>query len=128
MEFISPKYVRQGDTRGDYDPGTGKWTVKDPTDFDGGDTNLYGYVLNDSINFQDPAGLQVAASSTASSYEECIAKESKQCVYTPLLCILCVGGGSPGGVAGCVVGCSCAAYAICAQEVRKKCERKFPQS
>jgi len=41
----------------DYDPETGRWTVKDPIRFDGGDTNLYGYVLNDPINFYDPLGL-----------------------------------------------------------------------
>jgi len=31
----------------DYDAQTGRWTAKDPILFDGGDTNLYGYVLND---------------------------------------------------------------------------------
>lgn len=41
----------------DYDAQTGRWTVKDPILFAGGDTNLYGYVLNDPINFLDPRGL-----------------------------------------------------------------------
>ncbi|MBI4764608.1 MAG: carboxypeptidase regulatory-like domain-containing protein [Deltaproteobacteria bacterium] len=41
----------------DYDPSIGKWTAKDPIDFDGGDTNLYGYVLNDPVNWVDPVGL-----------------------------------------------------------------------
>jgi len=41
----------------DYDPETGRWTIKDPIRFDGGDSNLYGYVLNDPINFVDPLGL-----------------------------------------------------------------------
>ncbi|MGH8488940.1 MAG: RHS repeat-associated core domain-containing protein [Gammaproteobacteria bacterium] len=41
----------------DYDPETGRWTAKDPIRFDSGDTNLYGYVLNDPINFFDPLGL-----------------------------------------------------------------------
>lgn len=31
---------------------------KDPIGFAGGDTNLYGYVLNDPVNFIDPNGLQ----------------------------------------------------------------------
>ncbi|AZT84803.1 hypothetical protein EHN06_15270 [Marinobacter sp. NP-4(2019)] len=41
----------------DYDPETGRWTSKDPIRFEGGDTNLYGYVLTDPINFIDPTGL-----------------------------------------------------------------------
>lgn len=40
----------------DYDPETGRWTSKDPILFAGGDTNLYGYVLNDPVNFVDPSG------------------------------------------------------------------------
>jgi len=40
----------------DYDPYTGKWTAKDPIGFAGGDSNLYGYVLNDPVNFVDPSG------------------------------------------------------------------------
>jgi len=41
----------------DYDPVTGRWTAKDPILFAAGDTNLYGYVLNDPINLTDAAGL-----------------------------------------------------------------------
>jgi RHS repeat-associated protein len=41
----------------DYDAETGRWTAKDPILFAGGDTNLYGYVLNDPINFVDPNAL-----------------------------------------------------------------------
>ncbi len=35
----------------------GRWTAKDPILFFGGDTDLYGYVLNDPINAVDPSGL-----------------------------------------------------------------------
>jgi uncharacterized protein RhaS with RHS repeats len=35
----------------------GRWTSKDPIRFNGGDTNLFGYVLNDPINLTDPNGL-----------------------------------------------------------------------
>nr|WP_306139198.1 DUF1566 domain-containing protein [Rheinheimera baltica] len=40
----------------DYDPVTGRWTSKDPIRFGGGDSNLYGYVLGDPVNFIDPTG------------------------------------------------------------------------
>ncbi len=41
----------------EYDAYTGKWTSKDPILFEGGDSNLYGYVLNDPVNLVDPWGL-----------------------------------------------------------------------
>ena len=41
----------------DYDPRVGRWTSKDPIRFAGGDADLYGYVLNDPVNFVDPSGL-----------------------------------------------------------------------
>lgn len=40
-----------------FDPETGRWTTKDPIKFSGGDTNLYGYVFSDPINFIDANGL-----------------------------------------------------------------------
>ncbi len=40
----------------DYDAFAGRWTSKDPILFNGGDTNLYGYVLLDPVNFIDPTG------------------------------------------------------------------------
>jgi len=44
----------------DYDPDTGRWTAKDPIGFAGGDTDLYGYCLNDPVNLVDPEGLWIA--------------------------------------------------------------------
>ncbi len=41
----------------DYDAYTGKWTAKDPIDFGGGDSNLYGYVLGDPVGLFDANGL-----------------------------------------------------------------------
>lgn len=42
----------------DYDPSIGRWTTKDPIGFSGGDTNLFGYVQNDPVNWTDPSGLR----------------------------------------------------------------------
>ena len=42
----------------DYDAETGRWTVKDPIGFGGGDANLYGYVLNNPLRYIDPLGLE----------------------------------------------------------------------
>ena len=41
----------------DYNPYFGRWTAKDPIRFNGGDTNLYGYVVNDPVNWTDSDGL-----------------------------------------------------------------------
>ncbi|QTA84136.1 RHS repeat domain-containing protein [Desulfonema magnum] len=41
----------------DYDPEIGRWTAKDPIGFGGGDTDLYGYCLSDSVNLIDPEGM-----------------------------------------------------------------------
>ena len=40
----------------DYDAYTGRWTSKDPIRFAGGDSNIYGYVFSDPVNFIDPTG------------------------------------------------------------------------
>jgi RHS repeat-associated protein len=53
----------------DYDAQTGRWTAKDPIRFDGGDTNLYGYVANDPVNWIDPAGLLVGTVGAGGSFQ-----------------------------------------------------------
>ncbi len=52
----------------DYDARTGRWTSKDPILFAGGDSNLYGYVLNDPVNEIDPEGLRVSSGFPNVSY------------------------------------------------------------
>lgn len=51
-----------------YDASVGRWLSKDPILFNGGDTNLYGYVMNDPINKIDPFGLQQSAINEAINY------------------------------------------------------------
>ena len=41
----------------DYDAQSGRWTSKDPIRFSGKDANLYGYSLNDPVNYFDILGL-----------------------------------------------------------------------
>ena len=43
----------------DYDASVGRWTNKDPILFAGGDSNLYGYVVENPVNFFDRNGLQL---------------------------------------------------------------------
>ncbi|MET1257608.1 RHS repeat-associated core domain-containing protein, partial [Aliikangiella maris] len=44
-----------------YDPQAGRWTSKDPIGFAGGDSNIYGYVFSDPVNWIDPLGLKKCA-------------------------------------------------------------------
>ncbi len=52
---VDTKLVRFGAR--DYDAQVGRWMAKDPILFAGGDSNLYGYVVSDPINYIDPRGL-----------------------------------------------------------------------
>ncbi len=42
----------------DYEPGTGRWTARDPIIFESRQANLFAYVGNDPINWLDPSGLK----------------------------------------------------------------------
>jgi RHS repeat-associated protein len=43
----------------DYDTYAGRWTARDPIFFGGGQGNLYGYVLNNPVNYTDPEGKSI---------------------------------------------------------------------
>lgn len=43
----------------DYEPGTGRWTAKDPIGFGGGDGNLYGYAARSPQAHIDPSGKDI---------------------------------------------------------------------
>ncbi len=42
-----------------FSPNLGRWLTPDPIGFDGGDTNLYRYVMNNPVRYTDPSGLRV---------------------------------------------------------------------
>ena len=67
----------------DYDAETGRWTAKDPILFDGGDSNLYGYVLQDPVNGIDPEGLQ-SVDSVNARLQSAIARGDVQQLETML--------------------------------------------
>ncbi len=56
----------------DYDAQIGRWTAKDPILFSGGDTNLFGYVLNDPMNLVDPYGLSKCNPDDKDCIDKCL--------------------------------------------------------
>ena len=64
----------------DYDPEIGRWTSKDPIRFDGDSPNLYGYVLNDPVNFVDPWGLVIGGEPIGRAYNQ-IQRDSQGIPY-----------------------------------------------
>ncbi|MBT7698039.1 MAG: sugar-binding protein [Desulfobacterales bacterium] len=79
----------------DYDPEIGRWTAKDPIGFAGGDSDLYGYVLNDPVNLIDPLGLKLTDRQNAGiTMASSIASIAASAIGTP----------AAGAVAGALVG------------------------
>jgi len=56
----------------EYDGLTGRFLSKDPIRFAGGDTNLYGYVLQDPVNLIDPSGTDACGMSQSTGAIVCI--------------------------------------------------------
>jgi RHS repeat-associated protein len=62
----------------DYDASIGRWTARDPIFFDGGDTNLYGYVVADPLNAIDLYGLSSCTYNIASHCLDCDSDDGTQ--------------------------------------------------
>jgi RHS repeat-associated protein len=92
---VDTKLVRFGAR--DYDAEIGRWTAKDPIRFDGGDTNLYGYVLGDPINANDAMGTGPIGFFTCifsgTPLAVCLDEEADRFKHGPLGS---AGGGDPG--------------------------------
>jgi RHS repeat-associated protein len=58
--FAGGLYDRQTDLvrfgARDYDSGVGRWLLRDPLSFNGGDSSLYSYIHSDPVNLTDPSG------------------------------------------------------------------------
>jgi RHS repeat-associated protein len=66
----------------DYDTSVGRWTTKDPLDFEGGGPNFYVYATNNPVNSKDSAGLQFDSDSSPSSLKVYIINGRPYC-YDP---------------------------------------------
>ena len=94
----------------DFDAQVGRWTTKDPIKFVGGDTNLYGYALNDPVNIVDPSGkllplvviIPVVAGVVNGVFSAIAA--SQACDATALKTLEAFGNGAVGGIVGSYVG------------------------
>ena len=93
-----------------YNPEIGRWTSKDPIRFNGGDTNLYGYVLTDPVNKIDPLGKEAvvvqigfgdcfSTSLNNAFYDSQPGKQKDITIYDPDT-------GSSSKGSGCVLACS----------------------
>ena len=72
----------------DYNPETGRWTAKDTILFEGGYTNLYGYVLGDPINLIDvrgtgPVELVTCLLDPSTSALDCLSEEADRFRHGP---------------------------------------------
>ncbi|NQT57279.1 MAG: RHS repeat-associated core domain-containing protein, partial [Desulfobacteraceae bacterium] len=80
----------------DYDPDTGRWAAKDPILFAGGDTDLYGYCLNNPIDFIDPWGLDYELShfirAFGKGFSATIAQQAWETGSTPPFHVATAGG------------------------------------
>jgi RHS repeat-associated protein len=76
----------------DYDAVTGRWTAKDPSVWEGGQTNLYAYAQNDAVNKLDNTGKRPGSlgSCVRETWETCnrVCSEEGVCGVPNPLCLL----------------------------------------
>jgi RHS repeat-associated protein len=63
----------------DYDSDVGRWTAKDPILFAGGDTDIYGYCLNNPVNYIDLTGKGVVDFFKCFYYAKKVYKYQAEC-------------------------------------------------
>jgi RHS repeat-associated protein len=88
----------------DYDPDTGRWTAKDPILFVGGDTNLYGYSLNDPVNRIDPEGAFGVFGAVVGGISGAIGGFTSGLISGNGSLVAAIAGGAAGGIVGAAVG------------------------
>ena len=113
----------------DYDSETSRWLSKDPIRFDGGDTNLYGYVIQDPVNLIDPLGreavvIEIGFADCAKTslnnalYDSQPSKQTEITIYDPDT-------GTSSKASGCILGCSGSygvGYCKKVEQPKPKCE------
>jgi RHS repeat-associated protein len=88
----------------DYDPDTERWTAKDPIFFNGGDTDLYGYSLNDPVNRIDPEGAFGVFGAVVGSISGAIGGFTSGLISGNGSLVAAIAGGAVGGIVGGAVG------------------------
>jgi RHS repeat-associated protein len=88
----------------DYDPDTGRWTAKDPILFAGGDTNLYGYNINDPVNRIDPEGAFGVFGAVVGGISGAIGGFTSGLISGNGSFVAAIAGGAVGGIVGVTVG------------------------
>ena len=88
----------------DYDPDTGRWTAKDPILFAGGDTDLYGYSLNDPVNRIDPEGTFGIFGAIVGGISGAIGGFASGLISGNGSLVAAIAGGAAGGIVGAAVG------------------------
>jgi RHS repeat-associated protein len=61
----------------DYDSDIGRWTAKDPKMFNGNETDLYGYCLNNPVNFFDAKGLDTCTDDLETCTKQALKRENE---------------------------------------------------